>query len=73
MRTYKVTTYDDKTTYRVSIDDDGVVDVDGLLPKGAETLKFAVERHIKVHKLSPVVALQKAVGAYSYLTEDNDE
>lgn len=71
-KTYQVTTYDGKTTYQVTIDEDGVVDTDGLLPRGAENLRFQVERHISVHDLTAVQALQRAIGAYSHLTEVED-
>lgn len=69
--TYEVATYDGRTSYMVTIDDDGVIKVDGLTPSGAEVLEFGVLRHIG-RGLPAVQALQKAVGAYSYLTEIKD-
>lgn len=68
MKTYLVTTYNNTSEYVVSIDDDGVVDTDGLLPDGQAVLRFSVARHIN-RGLSSVQALQQAIGAYSYLTE----
>lgn len=69
MKTYKVTTYNDKSSYTVSLDDDGVVDVDGLLPASAENLKFSVARRIERSGLSPLAALGQATGGYSHITE----
>lgn len=72
MKTYQVTSYDGRTSYRVSINDDGVTKVTGLTPSGADVLTFGVAQNIG-RGLTPVVALQKAIGAYSYLTEvEND-
>lgn len=68
MKTYQVKGYDDRDLYTVSIDDNGVVDVDGLMPQGTELLKYDVERHIG-RGLTATVALQKAIGAYSHLEE----
>ena len=68
MRTYKVITYGDNV-YTVSLDDNGVVDVDGLLPGTAENLKASVSRNMERRGLSPIVALGLAVGSYSTVTE----
>lgn len=68
MKTYKVLTYGE-ASYTVSLDDDGVVDVDGLFPDTVESLKAAVSRHITKRGLSPVTALGLAVGPYSQVTE----
>lgn len=72
MKTYKVTTYGE-ATYTVSLDDDGVVDVDGLLPETADNLKASVERHMERRGLSAIVALGLAVGRYSEVSEVTDE
>lgn len=72
MKTYRVTTYGEKT-YTVSLDDDGVVDVDGLLPDTTERLKAAVKRHMERRNLSPVTSLGLVIGAYSELTEVDDD
>lgn len=73
MKTYRVNTYNDKTTYDVTIDDEGVVDVDGLLPNSAEALKESVARYVEQRGLMPVVALGLAIGSYSHLTEVEDD
>lgn len=72
MKTYKVTTYGE-ATYTVSLNDDGVVDVNGLLPETADNLKASVERHMERRGLSAIVALGLAVGRYSEVEEVTDE
>jgi hypothetical protein len=70
MKNYKVTTYGDELSdYTVSLDDNGVVDVDGLLPETAENLKMSVTRHMNKRGLPAVTALGQAIGPYSHLTE----
>ena len=72
MKTYRVDTYGDGS-YTVSLDDDGVVDIDGLLPASAEGLKASIVRHMERRRLPAVTALGLAVGPYSYVTELDDE
>lgn len=72
MKTYRVTTYGD-SVYTVSLDDNGVVDVDGLLPATAEGLKASVSRHMERRGLPAVTALGLAVGSYSDVEEVNDQ
>lgn len=71
MKTYKVTTYGDGS-YTVSLDDTGVVDVDGLLSDTVEGLKASVARHMKRRRLSAVTALGLAAGPYSHVEEAED-
>jgi hypothetical protein len=73
VKTYRVTTYKDKATYTVSLDDSGVVDVDGLFPETAEALKTTVSGNIERRSLSPITALQVAIGSYSFLEEVSDD
>lgn len=69
MTTYTVNTYNDKATYKVVLDDNGVVEVDGLVGSSVESLKTAVKKHIVRNGLSPVNALAKSIGPYSFLSE----
>lgn len=68
MKTYRVTTYGG-SVYTVSLNDDGVVDVDGLMPPSAESLKEAVNRHMEKRGLPAVTALGLAAGSYSHVEE----
>lgn len=72
IKTYEVSTYGGRP-YTVSLDDDGIVDVDGLLPASANNLKEAVNRHMERRGLPPIAALGLAIGSYSHLTEVDDE
>jgi hypothetical protein len=69
MKTYKVSTYNDAGAYTVSLNDDGIVDVDGLTPQASENLKFSVDRFMTKHNLPAITALGKAAGPYSFVTE----
>lgn len=60
-------------TYVITLDSDGVVSVDGLLPSGEESLKLSVERGIKYHKLPLLKALGRAIGPYATATELDTE
>lgn len=71
MKTYRVETYGE-SHYTVSLDDDGVVDVDGLLPESAENLKASVARHMERRNLKAITALGLAVGPYSQVTESDE-
>ena len=68
MKTYKITTYGGGV-YTVSLDDSGVVDVNGLLPDDANNLKWSVSRNMDRRGLSPIVALGLVAGSYSTLSE----
>lgn len=72
MKTYRITTYGD-ATYTVSLNDDGIVDVDGLLPETANNLKASVERHMERRGFPAITALGLAVGRYSEVEEVTDE
>jgi hypothetical protein len=72
VKNYKVTTYGE-ATYTVSLNDDGIVDVDGLLPETANNLKASVERHMERRNLPAITALGLAVGRYSEVEEVTDE
>jgi len=69
MTTYKVSTYEDKATYTVEMDETGVVSVDGLSDSATELLQYSVKRHMDNLRLSPAKALGKSVGPYSFVTE----
>ena len=68
MKTYKVTAYRGGA-YTVSLDDSGVVDVNGLLPDAANNLKWSVRRNMDRRGLSPIVALGLVAGSYSTVSE----
>ena len=68
MSTHLVSTYGDQATYTVELDDSGVVSVDGLPKQSEDELKYAVSRYIE-NGLSPVAALGKYVGSYSFVTD----
>jgi hypothetical protein len=72
MKRYKVTS-NSKSFYSVTLDDHGVVDVDGLLPATAETLKSAVERYMKRYNLPLLRAFGKAIGPYATAQEVDTE
>jgi hypothetical protein len=71
MKRYRVTS--NKSSYSVTLDAGGVVDVDGLLPASVETLKFSVERYMKKHKLPLLRAFGKAIGPYATAQEVDTE
>lgn len=72
MKTFRVVTYNQDATYTVSLNESGVVDVDGLPADSAENLKASVARYIKKRGLMPVMALDLAVGSYSHLEDVDD-
>ncbi len=69
MKTYEITTYDETATYTVTLNEVGVVDVEGLLPETAENLKATVARHMTRRRLRSITALGLAVGPYSHVKE----
>lgn len=73
MTTYTVTTYQDKATYKVTLDETGVVAVDGLTADTAETLKSSVARYMHRNGLPATTALGLAIGPYSFATEADEE
>lgn len=72
MKTYKVTSHNE-TGYTVTLDDHGVVDVDGLLPPTAEMLKSAVEHYMDTYDLPLLKAFGKAIGPYATAQEVDTE
>jgi hypothetical protein len=72
MKTYKVTSNND-SSYSVTLDDHGVVDVDGLLPSTAEMLKMTVDHYIKTYNLPLLRAFGKAIGPYATAHEIDTE
>lgn len=72
MKTYRITTYGE-SHYTVSLDDNGVVDVDGLLPQTAENLKASVVRHMERRNLPSITALGLSAGPYSLVEEVDPE
>jgi hypothetical protein len=72
MKTYIVTTYQDKATYTVTLDDTGVVSATELSDSAIEQLKSSVSRLMNRYNLSPVTALDRVIGSYSTLTEQTD-
>lgn len=64
MKTYRVSPYGGGS-YTVSINDRGVVDVDGLSPETAESLKLSVKRHMDRRGLPATTALGLVVGSYA--------
>lgn len=68
MKTYKVTSHNE-TGYTVTLDDHGVVDVDGLLPSTSEMLKLSVEHYMKTYNLPLLTAFGKAIGPYATAQE----
>lgn len=72
MKTFRVVTYNQDATYTVSLDDNGVVDVDGLPADSAENLKASVARYIEKRGIMPILALDLAVGSYSHLEDVDD-
>ncbi len=68
-KTYVITTYQDKETYTVTLNEKGVVDVDGLPSDLAASLAFTVKRFMGRYEMAPITALGKAVGPYSVVTE----
>lgn len=72
MKRYRVTS-NNKSSYSVTLDASGVVDVDGLLPSSVETLKFAVDRYMKRYKLPLLRAFGKAIGPYATAQEVDTE
>jgi len=56
-------------TYTVTLDDSGVVRVDGLFPSSAELLKHGVNRFMTRNKISSLRALSLVAGSYSWVTE----
>lgn len=69
MRTYKITTFNGESTYDVTIDETGVVSVNGLPSTTAGDLKSSVSRHMKRHGLPPATALGVSVGSYATIVE----
>jgi len=72
MKTYRVTS-NNKAGYLVTLDDHGVVDVDGLLPSSAEMLKMSVAHYMKTYNLSLLQAFGKAIGPYATAQEIDTE
>lgn len=69
MATYKVSTYNDKTTFTVVLDESGVIGSDDLPADMLENLKMTVERRMSRNGLPAPTALALAVGSYSYVEE----
>lgn len=72
MKTYRITTYNNKATYTVSIDETGVVKADGLTGLALGSLKTTVTRYMTKHGFSAETALGLAVGPYSTVDVEND-
>jgi hypothetical protein len=72
-KVYRVTTYQDKETFTVTVNEGGVVAVDGLSPALAASLVASVKRFIDRYGLAPVTALGKAVGPYSFVTDVDED
>ena len=72
-KVYQVTTYQDKETFTVTLNESGVVDVDGLSSELAASLVASVKRFVDRYGLPPITALGKAVGPYSLVTDADAE
>ncbi len=68
-KVYTVTTYDNKASYSVTLDETGVVEAD-LPPTALEDLKFSVKRNMDRYGLPAITALGRVVGSYSFVTDD---
>lgn len=68
-KTYKISTYEDKATYTVTVDETGVISADGISEEATAELQESVSRLMKRYNLSPTTALDRVVGSYSTLSE----
>lgn len=72
MKTYRITS-NNSASYTVTLDDSGVVDVDGISPSLGEILKLSVENYMKSYDLPLLRALGKAIGPYATAVEIDTE
>lgn len=71
-RTFEVTGPAGGPSYRVTLDETGVVDVDGLLPESVERMKRSVEQTMQRHRLPVLRAFGHVAGSYSTIVEVTD-
>lgn len=68
-KTYTISTYADKATYTVTLDDTGILSAEGISEGATDELRDSVARLMKRYNLAPVTALDRVIGSYSTVSE----